>query len=158
MWLELLRNRETYSITSLYVRALVEKRLLPSQILVLTFTNDATSELKLRLRKRILDIVHYSENEDNADDFVVQYSSTLTEQQKNHLSKCLTYFDEAAISTIHGFCQRILSEHHLEFNVSSNFNLETDIYPIIEDASDLFWEHSLFPIKTKNTLSKMGIE
>lgn len=33
---------KTYSITSLYVRALVEKQLLPSQILVLTFTNDAT--------------------------------------------------------------------------------------------------------------------
>ena len=145
---------KTYSITSLYVRALVEKRLLPSQILVLTFTNDATSELKLRLRKRILDIVHYSENEDNADDFVVQYSSTLTEQQKNHLSKCLTYFDEAAIYTIHGFCQRILSEHHLEFNVSSNFNLKTDIYPIIEDASDLFWEHFFFQSKPKTRFQK----
>ena len=52
---------KTYSITALYVRALIEKQLLPSQILVLTFTNDATAELQLRLRTRIKELIHVAE-------------------------------------------------------------------------------------------------
>ena len=41
---------KTYNITSLYIRALMEKKLLPSQILVVTYTKDATAELKARIR------------------------------------------------------------------------------------------------------------
>src|SRR5690554_4469382 len=49
---------KTYNITSLYVRAILEKDLMPSQILVLTFTEDATSELKNRLRTRIVESIN----------------------------------------------------------------------------------------------------
>ena len=54
------------------------------------------------------------------------------------------YFDEAAISTIHGFCQKILSENHLDFKISSKFDVETNIYPLILEAVDIFWEQYFF--------------
>ncbi len=44
---------KTYNITSLYVRAVLELDLEPSQILVMTFTEAATAELKYRLRSRL---------------------------------------------------------------------------------------------------------
>lgn len=135
---------KTYSITSLYVRALVEKQLLPSQILVLTFTNDATAELKFRLRQRIQALIKHIETGKSEEEFIVQYSKQISQEQFLHLKKCLYYFDEAAISTIHGFCQRILSEYHVEFNVSSNFILETDIVPLKREAVDEFWDEFFF--------------
>ncbi len=134
---------KTYSITSLYVRALVEKRLLPSQILVLTFTNDATAELKLRLRNRIQAILNYDAEQEN-EDFVVQLIGQLKQEQLEHLRNCLFHFDEASISTIHGFCQKILSEHHLEFNVSPGLALETDMFPLMQEAVDTFWDDFFF--------------
>jgi len=44
---------KTYNITSLYIRALIDQELSPSEILVITFTEDATAELKQRIRSRI---------------------------------------------------------------------------------------------------------
>lgn len=135
---------KTYSITALYVRALIEKQLLPSQILVLTFTNDATAELQLRLRTRIKELIHVAEGGESSDQFVNTYIHELSPRQIEHLKSCLFYFDEAAISTIHGFCQKILSENHLDFKISSKFDVETNIYPLILEAVDIFWEQYFF--------------
>ena len=44
---------KTYAITSLYVRLLLERRLSVGQILVVTFTEAATEDLKRRIRARI---------------------------------------------------------------------------------------------------------
>ena len=48
---------KTYTLTTLYVRLLVEENLLPSQILVVTYTHAATAELRERVRKRIRDAI-----------------------------------------------------------------------------------------------------
>lgn len=141
---------KTYSITALYVRALIEKQLLPSQILVLTFTNDATAELQLRIRNRIKELIHVAEAGESSDEFVNAYTSGLSQSQIKHLKMCLFFFDEAAISTIHGFCQKILSENHLDFKISSKFNVKTNIHPLILEEVDLFWEHYFFKSKPNN--------
>ena len=43
---------KTYTLTSLFIRLLIEKGLLVDQILVVTFTVAATQELKDRIRQR----------------------------------------------------------------------------------------------------------
>ena len=44
---------KTYTLTSLYIRLLIEQGLLVDQILVVTFTVAATQELKDRIRQRL---------------------------------------------------------------------------------------------------------
>ena len=46
---------KTWNICGLYLRLLLEKRLTVQQILVVTFTNAATAELRERVRSRIVD-------------------------------------------------------------------------------------------------------
>ena len=46
---------KTYTIEGLFVRLILEKRLLVDQILVVTFTNAATEELKDRIRSKLLE-------------------------------------------------------------------------------------------------------
>ena len=48
---------KTYTLTTLYIRLLVEERLLPSQILVVTYTHAATAELRERVRTRIREAI-----------------------------------------------------------------------------------------------------
>jgi len=60
------------------------------QILVVTFTEKATLEMRSRIRARI--------------------ASGVAAGQA-HLRRALTDFDRAPISTIHAFCQRVLMEH-----------------------------------------------
>ena len=47
---------KTYTLTGLFVRLLLEKNLTVDQILVVTFTDAATEELRERIRKRLSDV------------------------------------------------------------------------------------------------------
>ncbi|WP_421774522.1 exodeoxyribonuclease V subunit beta [Gracilimonas sp.] len=131
---------KTYNITSLYVRAVLEKGLEPSQILVMTFTEAATAELKFRLRSRLKESLKaIKEGEAGKDDFLQQLISQQYEDAENKLKSAIDRFDEAAVFTIHGFCSRLLTEYSLQFGVSPNFELLTDESQVLQDCVDNYW-------------------
>ena len=109
---------KTWNICGLYLRLLLERALTVQQILVVTFTNAATAELRERIRARIVDTVRYLQSPDaiSADPFVTTLISTIIDVGgdravlQKRLDLALQSFDEAAIFTIHGFCQRALSD------------------------------------------------
>ncbi len=108
---------KTYTLVHTYVRLLLEKRLLPSQVLLLTFTRAATAELGLRLRQ-LLRVAWEISGKSNFSSAGGEISPELKELLKRHssvddrewLKWCLVSFDQAAIYTINGFCQRVLQE------------------------------------------------
>jgi exodeoxyribonuclease V beta subunit len=87
---------KTYTIERLVFRLLTVQGATLDQILLVTFTEKATGELKSRMRGML-------EKAAQSDD---QYAPAL----KN----ALDHFDQAPIFTIHGFCQRLLQEYALE--------------------------------------------
>ncbi len=119
---------KTWTIAGLYLRCVVERRLPVREILVVTFTRAATEELKDRLRQRLLLCADMAEavlraadsaaaGTDNAD---ATFARELIEralrggEKPEELARRLRLeavsMDEAAIHTIHGFCQRVLRE------------------------------------------------
>lgn len=90
---------KTFALTSLYLRLLVEHDLRPADILVVTFTQAATGELRDRIRRRIREALAAAPEAD---------------ERSARLRRALREFDEAAIFTIHGFCQRALQENAFE--------------------------------------------
>ncbi len=102
---------KTYALTTLYLRLLIEHGLQPADILVVTFTQAATAELRERIRSRIRshmkDVLASAEGEASAA----------------HLRRALRDFDEAAIFTIHGFCQRTLQESAFESGLAFDAEL-----------------------------------
>ncbi|GEM_PF-2792075 len=107
---------KTYTLVHLYLRLLLEKQLLPSQILLLTFTNAATDELRVRLRE-LLRTAHAAMHSANpAQDMDPTLHAIISrfhsEHHRDWLKWCLVSFDQAAIFTINGFCQRILEDYN----------------------------------------------
>jgi exodeoxyribonuclease V beta subunit len=86
---------KTHQIEELVIRLLSERVPL-EEILVVTYTEKATGELKSRLRDKL---------EEAIDDI------PLTTQ---YLQRALDHFDQAQIHTIHGFCQRVLQDYAFE--------------------------------------------
>ncbi len=131
---------KTYNITSLYVRAILERGLDPSQVLVMTYTEAATAELKFRLRNRLkesLQAIKYGKTAN--DGFLQNLVSQNYEDAEDKLQSAIDRFDEAAVFTIHGFCSRLLTEYSLQFGVSPNFELLTDQSELLQDCVDEYW-------------------
>ena len=141
---------KTWNICGLYLRLLLERDLDVQQILVVTFTNAATAELRERTRSRIVEALAWLRDGDAAgpsgDPFVAELVQAV-EQRTGldrpklalKLDQALQYFDEAAIFTIHGFCQRALADASFSAGLPFSLELVTDDSEMALEAVHDFW-------------------
>lgn len=140
---------KTYNITSLYIRALIEPEifgqdLTVSDILVVTFTEDATKELKDRLLERIREsiaVLKKQEVKDDTDEFLLQLLNQVTQPPKalQKLQFALQSFDEAAIFTIHSFCRRVLQEQAFESRAIFDADFIGDESELVLETMADYW-------------------
>lgn len=140
---------KTYAIAMLALRFVVEQDLEIKHILVVTFTKAATEELKDRIRKRLAEarLALSEPNNSKIDQNLKRWLDSLTiekEQILLRLNNALLDIDQAAIFTIHGFCQRILAEHALESGQLFDSELTGDISSIKQACSDDFWRKNIY--------------
>ena len=136
---------KTYTITSLFVRLLLERPLSISNILVVTFSDAATEELKIRIRSRLQDTLTALDKL-STDSFLSQLVSKIEEKKlaRLKLETALKNFDEAAIFTIHGFCRKILQDSALESFSFFDTQLNPDSHPTLKEIVDDFWRIHLY--------------
>lgn len=132
---------KTYQIAGLVLRLVAEYGLRIDRILAITFTNAATAELRDRVRKRLSSaLIALERGSADRDDAFVEHLLGLTqpsrEQMTAHLRIALRDFDLAAISTIHGFSQRMLSELAFESGQDPDLELLSDPTEILEEIVD----------------------
>ena len=136
---------KTYTITHLYVRCLLETEFKVSQLLVVTFTNAATQELKGRIRELIYDTWNYLSNSevenDVFDELFIQYR--YDEKAIFKLQEALINFDEASIYSIHGFCQRVLNIFPVETNSLLQQQIIPDEREIEQSAIRDYWRSNI---------------
>lgn len=131
---------KTYTIAGLYLRLLLEKGLTVTQILVVTFTEAATQELRGRIRQRLYDALRFVEAKSEKDDFEVMLRPYLGNREvMQQLRDAVTRMDEAAVFTIHGFCQRTLTDSAFESGVLFDTEFVSDETEIREQIAKDFW-------------------
>ena len=135
---------KTYTIEQLYVRLLVEKKLDVDNILVVTFTNAATSELRDRIRLKLLQARKVFEEERGDDFYTALLKRIVPGEARDRIDRALKSFDLAAIHTIHGFCTRILTENAFESGSVFESDVEADIQPLIEEAVNDLWVSKVY--------------
>jgi len=140
---------KTYTITTYFVRAIVEKGYSPKQILVVTYTRAATSELRARARERIMDALvrldDGREEPDALDEILAKATASLgRDEVEKRLRTALGSMDQAAILTIHGFCQRLLQDHPLSFGIDFEFEVAEDLGGLLAELATDFWVADLY--------------
>ncbi|MEY8198667.1 MAG: UvrD-helicase domain-containing protein, partial [Colwellia sp.] len=115
---------KTYNITRIYLRLLLERELTVEQILLMTFTKDATQELRGRIDAFIRLALNNWDSLCVDDPYFVTLDKRIEKTQREFLLKrALLFLDEAAIFTIHGFCQRVLNQYAFTSGLPFNANM-----------------------------------
>lgn len=139
---------KTWNICMLYLRFLLEAKLAVPEILVVTFTNAATAELKERIRARIMEMLLFLEDAaapQAADPFLASLVShleaggTSREEMLLLLKAALASFDEATISTIHGFCRKVAGTLAFGTGQPFSFTVEREEKETLTHVVHDFW-------------------
>jgi len=127
---------KTTTISAIVLRLLVEEGIPIEQILVTTYTELATAELRGRIRETIADALAQM-----CLPFVAEIVKRVTnrKQFERRLELALQSFDEAPIFTIHGFCARVLADRAFESGVPFEAELVTDQSRFLHEVVDDFW-------------------
>lgn len=133
---------KTHAITTLIVRLLLENRLSLDEILVVTFTEAATSELRGRVRRRLHAALAQLQGHGDDPEFA-QLLSQPREGDRARISAALRRLDEAGIFTIHGFCQRVLQDAAFATGASFDAELSAEPQLICEELLADFWAREL---------------
>ncbi|MDH1632954.1 exodeoxyribonuclease V subunit beta [Pseudomonas mosselii] len=151
---------KTFTISALYLRLILghggeqgfDRELLPPQILVVTFTDAATKELRERIRARLAEAARFFRGElDGADPLLHLLRDDYPQEQwprcASRLEIAVQWMDEAAVSTIHGWCQRMLREHAFDSGSLFTQSLETDHSELLGQVMRDYWRRFCYGMR-----------
>ena len=152
---------KTYTITSLVLRLLVEAELDIDQILVVTYTRAATSELRDRIRARIGQALKLARGEGGTDPFVEALVAAAHTHGSHgrlveRLERALYDVDAAPVLTIHGFCQRVLSDHAFACGSLAHVKLTAHATPMLEEIADDYYVKELHAAPEEGPVGHQG--
>jgi exodeoxyribonuclease V beta subunit len=144
---------KTFSIAGLALRLIAEKGIEVGELLIVTFTRAATAELASRIHQRLLDgaralrahsqaLTSGNPPPETEDPVITALVRDVDGQELLRrllrVESAIASFDEASISTIHGFCQRALQSAAFESSTEFEVEMEADLGPLVDECIDDF--------------------
>ena len=148
---------KTYTITALTVRLLTETDATIEQILVVTFTKAAVADLKTKIYERLIEMRAALDGEESKTDFVRNYlAKGLPDNAKQKIDAAIRDFDMNGISTIHGFCQKMLTENSFGGNIAFGTKLAGDASSLLKRPVQDYWRKRMYGIRPEFAELMMG--
>jgi exodeoxyribonuclease V beta subunit len=155
---------KTFTLAMLYLRLILRhggksafaRHLMPPEILVVTFTNAATEELRDRIRRRLVEAAAVFRGQaptDPSDELLPKLREAMADSDPAHCARRLElaaeWMDESAISTIHAWCYRMLREHAFDSANAFEQTLENDDAELLQQAAEDYWRTFLIGLKAE---------
>lgn len=153
---------KTWTIAALYLRLVLghggdnafPRPLLPPEILVVTFTNAATRELRDRIRSRLAEAARVFRGQQETSDPFLQALLNAPEyapvdaraRAAVQLDRAAQWMDEAAIYTIHGWSQRMLNQHAFDSGSLFEQTLDNDEESLRLEVVRDYWRTFCYPL------------
>lgn len=162
---------KTFRIVQLLLELVVDEGQDLDRVVVVTFTKAAAGELRERVRHRLVDARHalgrhlagvpWEAPDPPLQAWVEQHKAAGScEAAHARLGALLSTFDHACITTIHGFCQQVLTEAAFEAGAPFATELVGDTDRIAADVVADFWIRHTWdaPPATLRSFEALGLK
>lgn len=129
---------KTFTVAALATRYVAEGVAELPELLLVTFGRAATSELRDRVRERLVSAERALRCPDarHSDDDLVRHLASVPDDElarrQHRLTRALAQFDAATITTTHGFCQQML----VSLGVLGDVDRDAVLVPDLADLAD----------------------
>jgi len=138
---------KSFTLAHLVLRNVLEKKIKPDEILLLSFTKNTCSELRDKILLRFQDLKFYLQNypEKKIDNTLKDWYLKFREKEKSS-GKIISEIDnfvseiyKLQVTTFHSFCNNIIDEHSIEIGVTQDPFIENNIDNFYKDVIDNLW-------------------
>ncbi len=151
---------KTFSLAHLVLRLITEKKYLINEILVVSFTEATSSEIKSKIIERLalalelLESDHEESLDGEIDDVLKDWISLNLKANENRILivslilEALERIDTADITTIHGFCSKTIRREAIDNGSKLNPKIEKDSYSLIQEIVEEYWKEEILGIES----------
>ena len=138
---------KSFTLAHIVLRNVLEKKIKPEEILLLSFTKNTCSELrdKILSRFRYLKSFLNDQNVNQIDDTLREWYLNFHKKEKSkkkiisEIDNFINEIHKLKVTTFHSFCKNILDEYSIEIGLSSDLYIENNIDNLYQDVIDDLW-------------------
>ena len=138
---------KSFTLAHIVLRNVLEKKVKPDEILLLSFTKNTCSELRDKILLRFNDLKLYlkNHNESKIDNTLEDWYLKFKEKEKSKektLSEIDNFINEIyklQVTTFHAFCNNIIDEYSIEIGTNQDPCIENNIDNLYQNVIDNLW-------------------
>ena len=138
---------KSFTLSHLLIRGIIENRLKPEDILLLSFTKNTCYELKIKIIERIEKLQSYiiTKKTDQVDKTLIDWYHNFNKNgEKDYLILSIindfyNNINRINITTFHGLCNKISEEYSIEISSSQGIKIDNNLDELYENIINELW-------------------
>ena len=138
---------KSFTLAHIVLRNVLEKKIKPDEILLLSFTKNTCSELRDKILSRFNNLKLFLQNYNGTeiDNTLLEWYLKFKEKEKSK-EKIISEIDnfvnqiyKLKVTTFHAFCNNIMDEYSIEIGLNQDSYIENNIDNLYKDVIDNLW-------------------
>ncbi len=138
---------KSFTLAHIVLRNVLEKKIKPDEILLLSFTKNTCSELRDKILSRFKNLKLFLQNYNGTEidntlkEWYLKFEDN--EESKEKIISEIDYFIneiyKLKVTTFHAFCNNIMDEYSIEIGLNQDLNIDNNIDNLYKDVIDYLW-------------------